>query len=213
MTGPLSHRAVKATLTAFHAVRAAFTAFLAVVLGAGMLAGCSTGDDAVARGGSFSFVSPGGKTDIFYPPAERQEPIELSGEDLFDKTKQLSTADFPGEVIVLNIWGQWCAPCRVEAPELQEVQDKAGDEGVRVLGIDVRDYDRKPPQDFMRDRGLTYPSIYDPPGRSLLQLKGYPRSVVPSTIILDKRHRVAAIFLRSLLAEDILPVVRRLARE
>ncbi|PRX45563.1 thiol-disulfide isomerase/thioredoxin [Prauserella shujinwangii] len=190
--------------------RALLGSLLAVLL---VLAGCSTGDDAVSRGSSFSFVSPGGQTDISYPPGERQEPIELSGEDLFDPSKTISTADFAGKVVVVNIWGQWCGPCRVEAPELQKVYERTRDEGVQVLGIDVRDYDREPPQDFMRDRGLTYPSIYDPPGRSLLKLKGYPRSVVPSTIVLDKQHRVAAIFLRDLLASDLLPVVRRLAAE
>ena len=84
---------------------------------------------------------------------------------------------------------------------------------MQVLGIDVRDDDRSAPQDFMRDTGLTYPSIYDPPGRSLLALKGYPRAAVPSTIVLDKQHRVAAVFLRDLLAEDLIPVVDRLTAE
>ncbi|WP_199431010.1 TlpA disulfide reductase family protein [Qaidamihabitans albus] len=185
----------------------------ALLCAVAVLAGCSSGDDAVSQGSNFSFVSPGGKTDIFYAEAERQSPIELSGDDLFDENKRISTADFSGKVVVVNIWGQWCGPCRVEAPEMQKVYERTRDKGVQVLGIDVRDYDRKPPQDFMRDRGLTYPSIYDPPGRSLLQLKGYPRSVVPSTIILDKQHRVAAIFLRDLLASDIQPVVERLAAE
>jgi peroxiredoxin len=84
---------------------------------------------------------------------------------------------------------------------------------VQVLGIDVRDDDRQAPQDFVRNRGLTYPSIYDPSGRSLLQLSGYPRNIVPSTIVLDKQHRVAAVFLRELLAQDLLPTVQRLAAE
>ena len=77
----------------------------------------------------------------------------------------------------------------------------------------MRDENRSAPQDFVRDTGLTYPSIYDPPGRSLLAWKGYPRSVVPSTIVLDKQHRVAAVFLRDLLASDLLPVVDRLTAE
>jgi thiol-disulfide isomerase/thioredoxin len=112
---------------------------------------------------------------------------------------------------VINLWGQWCAPCRTEAPEMEKVYRQAGPSGVQVLGIDVRDFDRQPPQDFLRDRGLTYPSIYDPPGRTLLPLAGYPRNVVPSTIIVDRQHRVAAVFLRDLLATDVLPVVQRLA--
>ncbi|GAA1206361.1 TlpA disulfide reductase family protein [Prauserella alba] len=185
----------------------------AMLAGGLALTGCSTGDGAAANTTSFNFVAPGGKTDITYTGADRQEMPEISGEDLFDADKRISSEDFHGKVLVINIWGQWCGPCRTEAPELQEVYDRTKDDGVRVLGIDVRDFDRSAPQDFMRNRGLTYPSIYDPSGRSLLGLTGYPRNVVPSTIIVDRQGRVAAVYLRDLLAEDILPVVRDLAKE
>jgi hypothetical protein len=70
--------------------------------------------------------------------------------------------------------------------------------GVQLLGIDVRDEVHSAPADFVHDTGITYPSIYDPPGRSLLVLNGYPRSVVPFTIVLDRAHRVAAVFLTAL---------------
>jgi hypothetical protein len=60
---------------------------------------------------------------------------------------------------------------------------------------------------------LDWPSIYDPPGRSLLGLRGYPRNLVPSTIVLDRQHRVAAIFLTEVLDTDLLPVVQRIAAE
>ncbi|EHR59305.1 TlpA family protein disulfide reductase [Saccharomonospora cyanea] len=177
------------------------------------LTGCSTGDDAVVSGGSFSFVAPGGKSDIYYDEGQRQELPEVAGEDLFDPNKRIAASDYEGDVLVINVWGQWCGPCRAEAPEMQKLYDETKDDGVVVLGIDVRDHDRSAPQDFMRDRGLTYPSIYDPSGRSLLNLSGYPRSVVPSTIVVDRQGRVAAVFLRDLLAEDLRPLVDRLAAE
>ena len=189
--------------------RRALCALVAVLA----IAGCSSGKDAVSQGSTFSFVAPGGKVDITYDVGKRQPAPKLSGEDLMNPGKQISIADFPGKVVVINIWGQWCGPCRAEAPELQKVYDQSKASGVQVLGIDVRDDDRQAPQDFVRNRSLTYPSIYDPSGRSLLQLSGYPRNVVPSTIVLDKQHRVAAVFLRELLATDLLPVVQRLAAE
>ncbi|MGH3878608.1 MAG: TlpA family protein disulfide reductase [Actinophytocola sp.] len=178
-----------------------------------VLAGCSTGTDAVERGTEFRFVSPGGQTEIFYDGADRQQAPPLSGEDLMTAGSDIAVSDFEGDVVVLNLWGAWCPPCRVEAPELERVHREREAKGVTVLGIDVRDENRSAPQDFVRDTGLTYPSIYDPPGRSLLVWKGYPRSVVPSTIVLDKQHRVAAVFLRDLLASDLLPVVDRLLAE
>jgi thiol-disulfide isomerase/thioredoxin len=173
------------------------------------LAGCSTGKDAVVQGSSFSFVSPGGKVDIAYDVAQRQTAPVLAGEDLMNEGKQLSLADFAGKVVVLNLWGQWCGPCRTEAPEMESLAKQ----GVQVVGIDVRDPAREVAQDFVRDRQLTFPSIYDPDGRVLLKLSGYPRNIIPSTIVLDKQHRVAAVFLRPVLAQDLLPVAQRLTAE
>ncbi|MDQ3150304.1 MAG: TlpA family protein disulfide reductase [Actinomycetota bacterium] len=181
-------------------------ALLAVLL---VLAGCSTGSDAVARGGTFEFVSPGGQTEIFYdPPAERGTVADLSGEALLDPDRTIKLSDYRGEVVVLNVWGSWCGPCRSEANDLQEIADS----GVQVLGIDVRD-SRSAAADFVRNYGLDYPSIYDPPGRSLFALRNVPRSVVPLTVVLDRQHRVAAVYLREILASDLAPVVARVSAE
>ncbi|MDV6012640.1 TlpA disulfide reductase family protein [Haloechinothrix sp. LS1_15] len=188
---------------------------IAALLAAALLAvtGCEAGAGEEPGSGEFSFVAPGGDTDIRYPVEERQEMPPLTGEDLFDEDIEISTADFAGEVVVINIWGQWCGPCRREAPVMQRIHEEYADRGVQVLGIDVRDPSRQPPQDFKRDRNLEYPSIYDPPGRSLLALSGYPRNIVPSTIIVDAEQRVAAVFLRELFYEDLQPEVRRLLEE
>ena len=190
-------------------------AVLAALAMAALPSGCATGDDAVAQGGTFEFVAPGGKTDISYdPPETRGTPGPLSGPDLMDTARTISLEDFAGEVVVINIWGQWCAPCRSEITQLQQVYDETRDSGVAFLGIDVRDNDIDAPRDFVVERGITFPSIYDPAMRTMIAFGGrYPTTVIPSTIVLDREHRVAAVFLRELLAEDLLPVVRRLAAE
>ena len=180
-----------------------------------LVTGCSTGDDAVAQGGTFEFVAPGGKTDIFYdPPESRGTPGALAGPDLMDPDRTLALSDFPGQVVVINIWGQWCGPCRSEMPHLQQVYDETRDLGVQFLGIDVRDNNRDAAVDFITDRNITFPSIYDPSMRTMIAFGGkFPTTVIPSTLVLDRRHRVAAVFLRELLAEDLQPVVERLAAE
>ncbi|MEV0033116.1 TlpA disulfide reductase family protein [Nocardia sp. NPDC050793] len=179
------------------------------------LAGCSTGSDAVATGGTFEFVSPGGKTDIFYdPPAARGTIGALSGPDLMNEGKTVSVADFPDKVVVVNLWGQWCGPCRAEAPALEKVYEATKDKGVAFLGINVRDPQRDKAQDFVTDNKVGYPSIYDPSMRTLLALGGnFPTSVIPTTLVLDRQHRVAAVYLRSLIAEDLQPIVEKLAEE
>jgi thiol-disulfide isomerase/thioredoxin len=190
-----------------------------VVTVAGLLAGCSHGDDAVAQGGTFEFVSPGGKTDIFYdPPDHRGRPGPVAGPDLMDPSRTVSVDDpagpFAGRVVVLNVWGQWCGPCRAEVTALQQVYDATRADGVALLGIDVRDNNRQAAQDFVKDHQVTYPSIYDPAMRTMIAFGGkFPTSVIPSTLVLDRQHRVAAVFLRELLAEDLQPVVQRVAAE
>ena len=176
------------------------------------LAGCSTGGDAVATGGDFQFVSPGGQTEIRYGDADRKKAPEIAGESLTEQGKRISVSDYAGKVVVVNLWGSWCGPCRGEADDLERVATATKDSGVQFLGVNVKD-DRSAAQDFVRNNGVTFPSLFDPPGRSLIGLKGYPRSTVPSTIVLDRQHRVAAVFLKPLLDTDLRPVVEQIAAE
>eukprot|EP01133_Synstelium_polycarpum_P025985 gene25985-31208_t len=190
-------------------IAAAFAAAASAML---ILSSCATGDDAVAQGGTFDFVSPGGQTKIFYdPPSDRGTIGKLSGPDLMNEGQKVGVEDFEGKVVVLNVWGQWCGPCRAEADDLEQVYEQTKDSGVQFLGINVRDDTKNKAQDFVVDNKVSYPSIYDPSMRSLIALgDGYPTSVIPTTIVLDRQHRVAAVFLQELLAEDLLPVVQRM---
>lgn len=175
-----------------------------------LLVGCTATQDAVAPDGEFQFVAPGGQTTIFYdPPDDRGRVSGIAGESLLRDGATVGLDDHPGEVVVLNIWGSWCGPCREEMPGLQLVQEQTG---AVVLGVDVRD-DRQAARDFVRDRALTFDSIFDPPARVLAQLRGYPRNTVPSTLVLDRQHRVAAVFLTTVRVPELVQVVQRLQAE
>ncbi|WP_299576313.1 TlpA disulfide reductase family protein [uncultured Williamsia sp.] len=175
------------------------------------LAACGTGKDAVTQGDTFEFVSPGGKTTIFYdPPSSRKRVRDLSGENVVTGAP-LGLSDFDGKVVVINVWGQWCAPCRAEVGDLEQVYEQTAPLGVEFLGINFRD-NRQEAQDYIRNNDVTYPSIYDYPGRTLVRLTT-PTSVVPTTVVLDRNHRAAAVFLRTVSVEDLDPLVRRLAAE
>ena len=182
------------------------------------LAGCSQDSDnaqnAVATGGNFEFITPGGEKVINYEESERKPLRTFSGEDVRDTDKTISLEDYEGEIVVLNSWGQWCAPCRAEADDLQEVHSELQKRKIgTVLGINVRDYNPQVSNDFLKDNGLTYPSIYDPPFKTAAALGGVPTSVVPTTIVLDKQHRPATVFLRSITAQDVMDVVDKLEKE
>lgn len=198
--------------------RRAVGAVLAAAAVALPLAGCSQDSDnaqnAVATGGNFEFITPGGEKVINYEESERKPLRTFSGEDVRDTDKTISLEDYDGEIVVLNSWGQWCAPCRAEADDLQEVHSELQKRKIgTVLGINVRDYNPQVSNDFLEDNGLKYPSIYDPPFKTAAALGGVPTSVVPTTIVLDKQHRPATVFLRSITAQDVMDVVDKLEKE
>jgi thiol-disulfide isomerase/thioredoxin len=183
---------------------------LVAALALALVAGCSGTKDAVASGQDFQFVAPGGQTFITYdPPQARGAVTGITGDSLLRPGRSVGLEEFAGQVVVLNLWGSWCGPCREEVPDLQFVGQQTG---AAVLGIDLRD-DRQAATDFLRDRSVTYDSIFDNPGRTLVALSGYPRNAVPSTLVLDKQHRVAAVDLLQIRPSELIPLVQRLQAE
>ncbi|MET3808519.1 peroxiredoxin [Nakamurella sp. UYEF19] len=175
------------------------------------LAGCSTGKDATVYGGSFTFTSPGGKTEFSYPANERQEIGAMSGPDLAG-TKTISVADYKGKVVVLNFWGSWCSPCRDEAAGLESSWQKFQSKGVQFLGVDVKD-SASGAQAFVAGKQITYPSIFDPGMQTMLSVRGLPTGALPVTLVLDKKGRVAHIWLHEINEGDLNTVVTPLTAE
>jgi thiol-disulfide isomerase/thioredoxin len=210
---PPLHRAV-ATRAAARSVPARLGRLLGLVgVVVVTVTGCATGSDAVATGGEFQFVAPGNQTTIDYdPPDARGRVTAFSGESLTEPGRQIGIQDFPGQVVVINVWGSWCGPCRAEMSDLQGAHDQFAPKGVAVLGLDIRD-SRQAAADFMRSVHASYPSIFDPAGRALFSLNGYPRNVVPSTIVLDREHRVATVYLTRIRLADLANAVNRLLAE
>jgi thiol-disulfide isomerase/thioredoxin len=118
----------------------------------------------------------------------------------------------PGKVVVLNVWAQWCNPCRAEADALEEVASTTADLGVAFLGVDVRD-DRAAARAYVSDHGISYPSLYDQAGAIPAQFRKVPPTAIPSTLVLDRQGRVAALFTSPVRVEDLAPVVRQVAAE
>jgi thiol-disulfide isomerase/thioredoxin len=98
-----------------------------------------------------------------------------------------------GEVVVYNVWGSWCAPCREEAPVLRKVWNETRDRGVQFIGINVKDNDASA-RAFERRYQITYPSITTADSAEALLAFGnkLPASAVPSTIVVDRTGRTAA---------------------
>ncbi|RJS46119.1 TlpA disulfide reductase family protein [Nocardioides cavernaquae] len=156
------------------------------------LTGCSGFADTGGKG----YVSGNGQvTEI--AAADRAEPVEISGTTL--DGDELDLADFRGAVVVVNLWGSWCAECRVEAPDLVAVDAAYDDKAVQFVGINVREPSRDNALAYERTFDITYPSFDDQGGATLLALRGtVPPNAIPSTLVLDTEGRIAARILGEL---------------
>lgn len=105
---------------------------------------------------------------------------------------RLSLASYRGDVVVVNFWGSWCTPCRDEAPALGTLAAKLSPDGVRFVGIDIRD-EPDSAQAFMNSFRIGYPSISDPGDLIALEFRATdPPAAIPSTIVIDRSGRIAA---------------------
>lgn len=161
-------------------------------LAALLLAGCSDGQ--VTRDGdteNIGFIEGDGVITIVAPEDRADAPEFgaplLGGEGDFQLDQAL------GEIVVLNVWGSWCAPCRKEAPDLQAVHEEYADDGVRFLGVNTRDGQSETAAlAFEEEFGVTYPSVVDPHGEALLAFREtLPPAAIPSTLVIDREGRMA----------------------
>jgi peroxiredoxin len=192
-------------------VRSARAAALALGVGAALLAGCSTGANAVDvnNGGEFRFVQGTAAGEVI-PAAERASAPEFTGR-LLDGS-DFSSTDLAGDVAVLNFWGSWCAPCRVESPQFQQVHTEVADSGVQFLGVNVKDTEQLAGA-FLASKGITFPSLFDPKGEVALAFRDYPANAIPSTIVLDDAGRVAAVYTGEVRQDDLRAVLEQLTGE
>jgi thiol-disulfide isomerase/thioredoxin len=124
---------------------------------------------------SFAFlavlVSCDGDDSVF-GVAQVDRPLpRIAGETVDgDRLDAASYAD--GDVLVINVWANWCDPCRLEQPQLVRLADRYESEGVRFLVINYQD-DRDAARAWINRYEVPYPSLFDPFGRSAADL-GFP---------------------------------------
>jgi len=158
-----------------------------------VLGGCST--DPLAEqfrsGDNKQYIAGDGSVTEFQNPATRLKGKAWAG---YSETGvPVIDRDLLGNVVVLNFWYAGCAPCRAEAPALQQLKEQYSAQEVVVLGVNVRD-SADTAKAFNRSFKLNYPSIIDAgSGNVLLAFTGIVTpQAVPTTLVLDKLGRVSA---------------------
>jgi thiol-disulfide isomerase/thioredoxin len=155
---------------------------------AAVLSSC-TGASSLDTGGK-GYVSGEGTVTVV-DAADRREPLaEVAGATVAGDDVALS--DLRGKVVVMPVWGSWCAPCREEAPALADAARDLEDDGVVFLGINTRDVARDNADRFVRRFDLPYDSLFDPDGKALLAFHGtLSPSTIPSFVVIDEEGRIA----------------------
>ncbi|NBE54012.1 TlpA family protein disulfide reductase [Streptomyces boluensis] len=149
--------------------------------------------DGGTQGGSGNTNFVTGKNGIAnVDKADRVAAPKLDGETLDGKPLNLDA--YKGKIVVLNIWGSWCGPCRVETPYLVKVAEELKPKGVEFVGINTRNPDRGPAIKFEEEFGVEYPSFYDPSGKLILRFPqgSLAPQQIPSTVVIDKDGKLAA---------------------
>ena len=146
-----------------------------------------------------------------YPAGARPAAPAISGE-LLGGGGQLRLADLGDDVVVVNVWASWCAPCRAETADLEQVYQATRELGVTFVGINIRDA-RDKAEAFVRDR-VTYPSIFDPGFQAGLVFAEPPAPLgPPATLVIDRDGRVAAAIYRMVGKVELEQLVKRVAAE
>lgn len=190
-------------------LRGVGTVVFAVTLAAG-LAACT--NDPLAEqyreGDNKGFIAASGVRYVEIPEDERTEPIEFEG--VLDSGGTVTEADYAVDVVVVNFWYAACAPCRVEAAELDEAQAALEGEAVSFLGVNLYD-GAEASRAFAETYGIVYPSaLATADGSIKLAFAGQtPLNAVPSTLVLDSRGRVAVRIIGQLEDASILETLVR----
>ncbi|MFC9429836.1 TlpA family protein disulfide reductase [Streptomyces sp. NPDC056987] len=185
---------------------------LVVAASAMTFSACGSGGKS-GGGGDTNFVTnTGGISTV--AAADRLPVNKIEGQTL--EGEKLDIADLKGKIVVLNVWGSWCPPCRAEAPHFAKVSKETESKGVAFVGINTRDANKGPALAFEKDYGIGYPSLYDPAGK--LIVSGFPKGSlnpqsIPSTIVLDREGKIAARSLMALNEEKLRKMIDPLIAE
>ncbi len=144
-----------------------------------------------------------------FKPLEIGDPAPAFAATTLDGTS-VGVEDLTGAPFMLNIWATWCAPCREEMPELQELHDAYADQGFRVVGVSVDDRGSLPTiEAFIGELGIEFPIYHDP---SWEIVDYYSLLGLPGTFLVDHNGVVVRRWLGPFrpMEEDVQEDVREL---
>jgi len=99
----------------------------------------------------------------------------------------VSLAEYEGDVMLLNLWATWCAPCRTEMPSMERLHKELGPLGLRVVAVSV---DAAGPEDvetFVNELGLTFDILHD---QSQRIERRYQTTGLPESFVINRKGEI-----------------------
>jgi peroxiredoxin len=103
--------------------------------------------------------------------------------------ENLRLSEYRGDVVMINFWATWCAPCRQEMPLLDDLYARYQRVGFTLLGVNIDDDSRRAMK-MIEELGVNFPVLFD---ESKDVSKLYEVEVMPTTILVDREGTVRHI--------------------
>lgn len=122
--------------------------------------------------------------DELFPVSVGSRAPNFRAQSLDSAQVQRTLADYRGQVVLLNVWATWCAPCRVEMPSIEELQRAMGPKGLKIVAVSIDQPGQEQTiRDFVREYGLTFDILHDGSGEINKQ---YQTTGVPETFVIGR---------------------------
>jgi thiol-disulfide isomerase/thioredoxin len=163
-----------------------------------------------ATGGNSGVTDVAGSTSaVLYQAGHRPLAPDFTATTLTGAP--LSFSSYRGQVVVLNFWGSWCAPCRAEAPALAGAAKQYRPAGVDFLGVDVRDTTASALA-FARNFGIGYPSVSDSSSVITLDFTAVvPIAGTPTTLVIDRTGHIAGAVFGTATYQELTDILAQVA--
>ena len=134
----------------------------------------------ISSSGSYSIERPDIKNLIIHNEKKKIEKAEFFN----SKNKKVNLNDYKSNIVIINFWATWCAPCKEEMPHLNQLKSKSKFKDIEIIPINIADEKLKKSKEFFKELNINNLEIFY--GSSLGLAKVFKLRGIPTTIIVDK---------------------------
>jgi len=134
----------------------------------------------ISSSSSYSIERPDIKNLIIHDEKKKIEKVEFFN----SKNKIVSLNDYKSNLVIVNFWATWCAPCKEEMPHLNKLKSKSDFQEIEIVPINIADEELTKTKEFFEELNLNNLEIFY--GSSLELAKEFKLRGIPTTIIIDK---------------------------